>query len=460
MTILISISIQRNVKYLLSTEFYEKLKRKFNIILLVAFKCDDDFERLYGGINVKIIPAPKTTAEENVNSLKKIFMKYLLFSMDFNLAKKPLGKHNLFLKKKMFPARYYSFKFIHTISCFWFSRKMCQKLCNIVFHDKNIDSLFKATMPSLIISTSPAKMYLDYCLQQSAIGYGIPLVFYPDSWDNFTTSGHLPFHPDRLLSWGPEMTRHAVEFIGMSKEKIANVGLVRMESSNNAKLDRRSLHRYFNIPDDHRIILAATNKTYMGVALPRILEELLQDMSDGKIERATLVIRPANSRQENIDAYVNRFKDHPLVRINLPENDGKEEWAGEKPVDWRQIIAGVDAIITVCSMMILEAFYYGTPVVNPDYNYGMLNNYGFDYTFYYNREVFKKIKELGGTTMAKDREGLVRALNAYLSDPGLHQGRRARVMEQWDVLPTPPETRSSTALREIENLLATQKSNN
>lgn len=457
MIILISITIQRNVKYLLSTEFYEQLKSKYELVLIVGFKYDDDFVRRYGGPKVKIYPAPQAITDDLIGAFKKLFMKYLQFHLDFALSDHPLGKHNRVLKKKHFPGRYYFFKLVYLLTDKWFPQSICRKLKNRVFQERAIEDFFEETKPRLMIAASPAKLYLNYCLQGSAKRHGVPVVFYPDSWDNFTTSGHLPFHPDRVLSWGPEMSRHAVEFTGIARDKMANVGLVRMESSNNGQLDRSSLHRLFNIPDDHRIILAATNKTYMGVALPRILDELLQDMSAGKIERAILVIRPANSRQENLDAYVDRFKDHPLVRINLPENDGREEWAGEKEVNWRQIIAGVDVIITVCSMMILEAFYFGTPVINPNYNYGMLNELGFDYTFQYNREVFKIIRELKGTSIVQSREELVKAINGYLDDRQLHRDRRAEVMRHWDVAPKFPETRSSVALREIESVLATQK---
>ncbi|MBU4277671.1 MAG: hypothetical protein KKC30_13090 [Proteobacteria bacterium] len=446
--------IQRDVKYLLDTKLYEMLKEKFEVILLVGIPYDRDFEKSYGGDHVSIVNINVDNAKPVPGAVQKVFMKYLLFHLDFMLGDQEIGRFNQSIKKKIYPRQYKICKTIYKFSPLFMAGPVFSRLAGRLFKHKKIEEIVGRHRPDLVISTTPAKLFIEYCLHRAAKKEGIPLVFYPSSWDDFTRSGIFPFAPDKVLSWGPEMSRHAVEFLGLPKSGIVDVGQVRMEASREIKASQSALRRHFDIPEDHKVILVATNRPHMGLALPRIIAELLEDMEAGRLGKAVLLLRPNNTRPENQRVYIERFKDHPLVRINLPESDGDESWRGQASLQWREIISSVDVVVTVCSMMILEAFHYDVPVVNPNYNYGMLNQYGLDYVFNYDREVFQSISRMGGTTMADDREGLVKALKAYLEDPALHQDRRERVMEQWDARPAPPDTRSATALRALEGSLA------
>ena len=452
--ILIALMIQRGVKYLLDTIFYEMVKKNFEVVLLVGFPYSRDFEEAYGGEHVTIINIDGDDGRPAPGLLQKAFMKYLLFHLDFKLADEEIGRFNLSLKKRIHPEQYKICKIMHELSPLFMAGPVFGSLVGRLFKHKRTEDVVAEHRPDLVVSTTPAKLFTEYCLHRAARRKGIPLVFYPGSWDDFTRSGIFPFIPDKVLSWGPEMSRNAADFLDLPPSDLAEVGLVRMEASQEVKSPKSALRNHFDIPQDHKIILVATNRPHMGLALPRIVAELLEDIDAGKMGKAILLLRPNNASPKNQKIYVGRFKDHPLVRINLPEPDGLESWRGRAPLPWRAIISGVDVVVTVCSMMILEAFYYGVPVVNPNYNYGMLNRYGFDYVFNYDREVFKSISRLGGTTMADDREEMARALKAYLEDPGLNQDRRDQVMERWDMRPSPPHTRSEAALREMKALLA------
>lgn len=452
--ILISVPLRRSEKYFLNSSLYDLIKAKYQVVLLLGFNGGSRFEEKYGGENVRIYNKSKARMDVEAGKLAKIFMKYMLFHSDFRLKNKNVGQHNLITKKKVNPARYMFLRTVCAVTGVLGGWPVISKASKQIFFNQEMDDLIQRESPGLVISTVPAKIYSEYCLHNSAKRRSIPLVFYPTSWDDFTRSGEYPFEPDKILSWGPEMSRHAKEFFGFGEDRVAETGLLRMEAPGDLTDTKEAICRHFNIPSDHKLILAATNKPHMGLSLPGILEELLQDMEAGKLGKATLIIRPANSREENQRAYIRRFQDHPLVRINLPEADGEEDWGKGSGLEWRQIIAGVDVVVTVCSMMILEALYLGTPVVNVGYNYNMLNEYGFDFMLHYNREVYQKIKELRGTTMAKSREELVEALNGYLADRELHRDRRQKVMEHWDVQPLAPETRSSLAMREIEQSMS------
>ena len=154
-----------------------------------------------------------------------------------------------------------------------------------------------------------------------------------------------------------------------------------METRGEINANRKILQDYFDVSPDHKLILFATNRPVVCQSFPRIVAELADDVASGAFGKAVLVLRPNNISEYNQREYIEKYRGNPFVRISFPDPDGVEAWRGDLAVSWRQIISGVDVIITVCSMMILEAFYYGTPVVCPNYNYGMLSQYGFDYTF-------------------------------------------------------------------------------
>lgn len=448
--IFISIPIGRSVKYFLDTELYQLLKDEFRICIFSPFSKDKLFQNRYGGAFVTFYEHLGIRPLFWSRIIDKTYMKYRLFHSDFRLKDKSISRLNLKIKKIIFKKAYIPSYIIYNFLQHVSDWNSFTKLTKWIFYQRYYEKLCYSEEPDLIISTIPSKSKEDYCLQYCAQRYNIPLLFFPDSWDNFTNSGEFPFKPTRIFSWGLEMNHHAEEYFSFRAPIIYNAGIIRFEMSKERILKRNQFREIMKIPKDYKIILFPTNQSHLVGAEERILDELFTDIKNGVFGKAILIIRPNNIYSSANKLYIAKYSANPLVRINIPED---ELVYRESEVSWDSVISSVDVILTGCSMIILEAFHWDIPVVNYIYDYGILNNFGFSFLNYYEREVMKKIFELDSTLVAYNRNELNQAINAYLKNSELHRTNRKRVMDFWDFVPSKGTSRCKLAFQEIMNIL-------
>ena len=353
----------------------------------------------------------------------------------------------------MYGFSYYVFKFLYYILRYiggWEKIKsLVQKLYLVPYYE----NLFQKLSPTMVISTSPFKVIPDYCLQACAKKNNVPLVFFPSSWDNLTRTGEILFEPTKIFSWGKEMSRHAREFFGIKDEQIVDPGMIRLESRLNNKITRDEFLRIMNIPFDHKIILFPANQYYIMAPEPRILQELIDDVKSGIFGKVILILRPNNTWDAQQKKYIETYKNDPVVRINIPEDDSSPQNYKSAQLSWNIVLENCDIVITICSMIVLEAFYFGKPVININYDYGVMNEYGHSFKLYYEREVYKKVIETKSTFFVNNREQMRQAIKSYLADPSLHKNNRKELLSFWDVELVLPNGRCELAFKTIEQMI-------
>lgn len=450
----VSIATGRSIKYLLDTVLYDYLKASYTLRIFSPFSEDNEFVRKYGGEGVRFSKHPCTAGKARI-IIRKIFDRFRFLWPIFRLKNTPLGDELSFTRKRIYPLGYEITKVLHTFIKALGGWSAFKKLARYVYFSDYYFKYFYSESPKLVVLPSPSKVVGDYCLQCAAAVNHVPTCLIPSSWDDFTTGGEFPFESDLVLSWGPEMSRHAREFFGFQEDKLVNVGLIRMETVQ-TPMNEKAFRKRMKIPEGFRIILFPTNQHYIMAPEPRILEELIHDVESGKIGDVVVIVRPNNTSGPFQKEYIRKYKDHPLVRINIPEEDGVGRYS-EDETRWVDVLANVDVVITICSMMVLEAFYFNKPVINLNYDYGMMGDWGYSYKFYYGREVYRKIREYGATRFVDSRQELISAINRYLSYPGLDQEARSRVMKLWDVTPLHGKTRSQIAFEAIQGIVDGKK---
>lgn len=454
-TIAISVPMGRGIKYFLDTPLYDHLRRQYHVILLSPFSLSNQFRIKYGGGGVEFYPHPGMESSFITSLLVKIYMRFRWFHSDFRLSSLSIGKGNLYTKKLYFSKTYFLNKVMFELCRFVGGWETVNSFTHGLFKVKYYEELFSEITPNIAISVNPSKLVPDYCFQYSAKSHRVPLVFFPSSWDNFTRSGEFPFMPDRVFSWGEEMSRHAREFFSFDDATLFNAGMIRMESVTEP-MGRDELCRRMNIPSDHKIILFPTNQDYLVANEPAVLADLVGAVAAGRLGKATVIVRPNNTTGKFQKEYLSIYKDHPHVRLNIPENDSGGDY-GELDVTWRDVLSNVDVVITICSMMVIEAFFYDKPVINIDFDDGIMNEYGYSFRFYYNREVYRRIRELGATTFAQSREELFAAICAYCENPSLHREARLQALRLWDEPPSGGKTRCERAFEEINAMISSAR---
>lgn len=452
-TILISAPTGRSNKYFLDTYLYSLLKSHYQIGVFSPFYSLPIFREKYYDENVLFFDHPGTQIGHVFSIIQKVYMRYRLLHSDFRLADRPIGRLNLSMRRNVFKSTYYQCEILYRAEQLLSEWNRVNQLSKVIFKSSYYEGIFHKLQPSLAISTSPCKSIQDYCFQYAAESMRIPLVFFPGSWDDFTRSGEFPFNPTKIFSWGAEMSRHARDYFDFTDKQTVDVGIIRFESSEGIAMSPIEFRARMRIPKEYKIILFPSNQHYLVTPEPRILEELVYDIELGKFGKSILILRPNNTWGEFQKKYITKYANHPCVRLNIPEEDGVSKYEGVD-ISWMDVLSNVDLVITICSMVVLEAFHFDKPVINLNYDYGMMSIYGFSYKVYYNREVYELIQKTGSTIFANSRDELNESIRNYLENPSLHRYERKMVMANWDVPQNGTTSRCERAFQELQILLS------
>ena len=452
--IFISIPIGRSIKYFLDTKLYSLLKEKYFIFIFSPVYSSKNFLLKYGGENVLFFDHPGIDSRSLKGLISRIYMKFRLYHSAFRLSSLKSSQILLHREKRISKYKYYMIKTIYMILKIFSGWQIIKRLRNWIFLTDYYNKFFLKEKPFMVISTAPCKLIEDYCLQACALKFRVPLIFFPESWDNFTRNGEFPYEPSKIFSWGKEMSQHAKDLFGFRDNQIVNIGMIRLEKNNEKTTDRNEFRFKMNIPNGYNVILFPSNQPYIIAVEPILLEELIEDINHGKLGKVILIIRLNNIHGEIQKWYAEKYRTESLVRINIPEIDGYLSKYSEADISWDTVLSNVDLVITICSMIVLEAFNWDKPVINLNYDYGIMNKDGLSYKSYYQRKVYEKIIKLGATTFVNSREEMNKAVLNYLKNPYLHRENRKKVMEYWDVEPSGGLSRSRRALNEIDRIIS------
>ncbi len=453
-TILISIPIGRSVKYFLDTPLYAMLRDRYRIVLLSPYHAAAEFRERYGGPAVTMLPSPAPAGGRIGSWLRKFYVRYSALHADFRLAGQPIGRFNIMIKKPYFKHSFRACQLAYHATRLAGGWDRVNPRLQRLFRDPYYENLFRAERPALAIATAPTRLLDSYAFQYSAQSSRTPLVLFPSSWDNFSRNGEFTFPFQRVMSWGPAMNTLARDLYGFRDDQLATVGMIRLETARPA-MSPADFRTRFNIPADHRVLLFPTNQDILVKPEPRILAELVADIQAGKLGKVILLLRPNNTWSPLAKQYLQDYAQHPCVRLNLPEPDGAGTDLRPTDLAWLDVLANVDVIVTICSMLVVEAFHFDKPVVNLNYDYGEISALGYSYRVGYEREVYKPIVQSGAAWMADSREEVGQAVRAYLDNPALHRAERRRVLEMWDVPPPAGgPSRCQRAFDEIQRVIA------
>ena len=92
----------------------------------------------------------------------------------------------------------------------------------------------------------------------SASKFRIPFIILVNSWDNPSWNAFCTGMPDKLVVWGEQMRRHAIDYLGMPNQKIECFGAPQFEIYKKPPIENRAeLADFFNVDPRKKIILYA-----------------------------------------------------------------------------------------------------------------------------------------------------------------------------------------------------------
>lgn len=171
--------------------------------------------------------------------------------------------------------------------------------------------------PDILIA-SPANRpgWIDAEYMKAAKALGIPTAISTLSWDNLTTKGMFPVHPDLMLVWNEHQRWEAQAYQRLADQRIVLTGSLFFDKWLDTPIepgDRDVFIREIGLPKDSRyaVYLGSTRNVAPGeTTLVRTLARAMREHPDPQVNSIFLVVRPHPS---NVRAYEHFEEDGTVV---------------------------------------------------------------------------------------------------------------------------------------------------
>ncbi|MBF0283384.1 MAG: hypothetical protein HQL51_02895 [Magnetococcales bacterium] len=197
---------------------------------------------------------------------------------------------------------------------------------------------------------------------------GIPLLVIMNSWDNPSTKQSMVGEPDWLLVWGEQTRRHAIDYMGVSPQRVIPFGAAQFELYRHpAAMTRERFCALHGVEAERKLLLYAGSSK--GAAEIAHLDHLEAAIESGALPDVTVIYRPHpwGAGGKGGAAILDRPWRH--VRIEQTMRGYLEGvragTAHEKSLpDYRHThdtLSSIDALISPLSTIILEGAMHGKP---------------------------------------------------------------------------------------------------
>jgi hypothetical protein len=226
--------------------------------------------------------------------------------------------------------------------------------------------------PDILIQPSILTGYYINELVLLSKELGIPYVVLMNSWDNPSQKAGATGHPDKLVVWGEQTRRHAIEYMHMPPEDIRMFGAAQFQVYRRpVRESDAELRALFKVPDGKPIVLyAGVSKSINETRHLRLLEEAIER---GAVPDCHILFRPHPWRgglvEGEEDFFAVRFKHVSMdpfledyYRRVVAKPSTKFEMADYEIT--AKLLKLVSGTISSLSTILLETLLHGKPVVS------------------------------------------------------------------------------------------------
>jgi hypothetical protein len=236
---------------------------------------------------------------------------------------------------------------------------------------KPLEDLINNINPDVVIHPSILTGFFIQELPPICNKLNIPLIVLMNSWDNPSGKAVVTGHPDKLVVWGKQTKKHAVEYMKIPEDRVEIFGAAQFqiyrekESTNYNKLCE-----IFNVPNDCPILLyAGVSKSVNETRHLKIIDNAILK---GDVAKCHVIYRPHPWRGKLVEGETS-FYEMNYKHITMdPTMEDYYLRIIDKGVDGfyladynntKKLLDLVSATIAPISTILLETIILGKPVL-------------------------------------------------------------------------------------------------
>ena len=231
-------------------------------------------------------------------------------------------------------------------------------------------SAIEAFKPDLILHPSVLDGVFISDLAVISKEMSLPYVLLMNSWDNTSGRALIPDAPDYLAVWGDQAKQQAVEFLGMSPDRVKILGAAQFDVFRQPpSMTRQQYCSLLNIDPTIRLVLYAGSS--LSLREMENLRQLNESIEAGELSNCHVVYRPHPWRAigESEDDFLSQNWRHVSLDPFMREHfETTEEFRRNRIriTDYRDthaLLSLVDCFVCNATTMILEAAIHKKPIV-------------------------------------------------------------------------------------------------
>lgn len=291
----------------------------------------------------------------------------------------------------------------------------------------------------LVLGIGAGHAKMEGLLTQWADSHNIPQIHIVGNYDNLTSKGFRGILPEKLLVWGPQMRRDAIDFQGIDESKVRIIGSLRYNSIIKTVFPERTafLKRIGLDPAKKMILFAGFVYDSQYFEMLQIYRQLIDEHLD-----CQLIVRLYPNKILMSSVYIQPImqcaKILPHVYVSCADPHFKE---GIKDREVLQIeedelwpaLQYCDVLIDYYSTIAIEGAIFDKPCIHMHYIPNSSAR-GFEkkpvpIKFWRSRHN-RRIMSYGAVDVAYNREEMISFIRLRLDDPDKHAEARKKMVAQ------------------------------
>ena len=234
---------------------------------------------------------------------------------------------------------------------------------------QELTDLLAREKPDIIIHPCVLEgLYINDLVEQSKLRE-IPLLVIMNSWDNPSTKQAMVGEPDRLLVWGEQTRRHAIEYARMSPPRVTSFGSAQFDVFRQPpRIDRPTFLKHNGLSDDRPVIMyAGSSKGVREIEHLKVLDDAIEV---GLLPPVSILYRPhpwGGGGQGGEGLLSQDWKhvaiEHTMVTYLRHVAAGTATKFLSDYRDTHDTLTHIDALISPLSTIIIEAAMHGKPTM-------------------------------------------------------------------------------------------------
>ncbi len=441
------------VRYILQSDIFKRLKSQNVEIKIVCFPSEIEFIKDITNNEVEIFSEPERPIKSSVEKYLE-YMRFFtrarynstseeIYQRMFKLGTSPLrrfGIHALMMLSRL----------IRNLSLLRYFFVYLEKLFS---NYSDYSKLLKDIKPDLLILNSHGAFGFDKYIAYAAKDQSIKICTVILSWDNVTSQTYPAYYANYVIAWTEIMKKNIVSLIDYKPDQVLVGGSAYFDKyySESGHNDTAEILKKNGLNQNKKLIFFATRSPNTYPWHPNVAKTIAEAINNhNELNDCQLVIRPhpihyrTNSNGDMVyndvlEKYIEISENYPNIYLNIPEvykNTNAFLMKSTDAVSLRELMDASNVIINIFSTINIEAAILNKPIINICYEYDKpmykfnRENPRFNILSDARETHNQRIVDSGGAAIAYSELQLIEHIKRYINNPELDEHGRKLICDR------------------------------